>query len=303
MSAQPFDPQSRVLVQGINEPLGAHYAAQMQAYGTPVVAGTQPGWGGGEQAEIPVFDLVAQAIEAVGPIETSLVFAHPYWVLDAALEAIAAGIRQIVLVTGGVPPLDLVRLFRKAEATQTLLLGPGSAGTIRPNSALLGTSDPQFYQAGSVGIISRSNGLTNEVARQLSQAGLGQSLALNLGTDALYGSSFRHWLSVLEQDPDTKAIVLVGQPGSGDEEAAAAVAAELTKPVFAYVPGARVKINRRSGEATAIVAARLSVPLPETSTAKQKVAALERAQVTVAKQPSQLPQLLEKTLKERQKKK
>ncbi len=158
-------PESKVLVQGITEsPASTRAALMMKAYGTNVVAGVSPGRGGLEVEGIPIFDLVEQAVAAVGHVDTAVILVDAYSVLDAALEAIAGGIRQIAIVTGGVPPLDMVHLVRKAEATETLVIGPNSPGIIVPDKLLLGTHPKEFYTPGPVGVISRSSTLTYEVA-------------------------------------------------------------------------------------------------------------------------------------------
>ena len=206
-----FSPESKVLIQGISEPLGSIYAPLMQAYGTQILAGTHPGQGGESLHGIPVFDLVESAVSQLGPIDTSIIFTRPYAVLDAALEAIAANIRQIVLVTEGVPPLDMVALLRKAEATETLVLGSNSPGIIVPGQVSLGTHPPDFYTAGAVGLISRSGTLTYEIALELTQAGLGQSIGVSIGGDAIVGSSFPQWLQILDEDEATEVIVFGGR--------------------------------------------------------------------------------------------
>ena len=182
-------PESKVLVQGITEsPASTRAALMMKAYGTNVVAGVSPGRGGLDLEGIPIFDLVEEAVAAVGHVDTTVILVDPYWVLDAALEAIAAGIRQIAIVTEGVPPLDMVCLVRKAEATETLVIGPNSPGIIVPDKLLLGTHPKEFYTPGPIGVISRSSTLTYEVALLLTEAGLGQSMAVCIGCDAIVGS-------------------------------------------------------------------------------------------------------------------
>ena len=145
-----FTLDGKVLIQGITEPLGAIYAAKMKDYGTNVVAGVSPGYGGQTVYDIPVFDLVEPALSAVGAIDTTIIFVSPYLALDAAKEAIAAGIRQIILISGGIPPLDMVHLLRIAEQTQTTILGPNSLGIIVPGKWLLGTHPEEFYTPGAV---------------------------------------------------------------------------------------------------------------------------------------------------------
>lgn len=294
-----FSPQDRVLVQGIREPLGLTYAPMMRAYGTNVVAGISSSHGGTDLYEIPIFDLVDDAIAQVGHIDTSVIFVPPYAVLDAAFEAIAANIRQLVIVSGGVPPLDMVRLLRKAEATETLIVGPNSPGIIIPGQLLLGIQPTSFYTPGSVGVISRNGTLTYEVALQLSQAGLGQSISVCIGKDAIIGSSFPQWLQILEEDDRTEAIVLVGEVGGDSEEAAAHYIAEaIDKPVIAYVAGRNVPRGRRVGHAGAIVDAQILELGPDTGTAQSKINAFRRAKIPVADRPSQLPDLVKRALRQ-----
>ncbi|MFW6358250.1 MAG: succinate--CoA ligase subunit alpha [Chroococcales cyanobacterium] len=295
-----WQPESKVIIQGITEPLGLHFASSMKAYGTTLVAGVSPGQGGQEIEGIPVFDLVEQVIEEVGEVQTSLIFVEAYRVLDAALEAIAAGIRQIILITGGIPPLDMVRLMRKAQATKTFILGPGSAGIIIPNKVLLGVTEPQFYSPGNVALLSRSDFLTYEVAHNLTQAQLGQSIAVNLGREGIVGSSMTDWLPILAQDNNTDAIVLIGHPNGGDEDKAAAyIASEIKKPVVAYIAGRQAPIDKPLGDASMIIAAQLSGAVPNTTTAQDKVEALEKSGVPVAKSPSEIPSLVKKVLKKK----
>lgn len=292
-----FSPESKVLIQGIAEPLGAIYAPLMQAYGTKILAGTHPGQGGQSFHDIPVFDLVESAVSHLGSIDTSIIFTRPYAVLDAALEAIAANIRQIVLVTEGVPPLDMVALLRKAEATETLVLGSNSPGIIVPGQVSLGTHPPDFYTAGSVGLISRSGTLTYEIALELTQAGLGQSIGVSIGGDAIVGSSFPQWLQVLDEDEATEVIVLVGEIGGDSEEAAARYIAEsIDKPVVAYIAGRTAPRGRRMGHAGAIIDAQILGLGADIGTAESKITAFRRAKIPVADRPSQIPILVKKAL-------
>ena len=293
-----WTPESKVLVQGITEPLGSDYASKMKACGTNIVAGVSAGQGGQFLDQIPVFDLVEEAISQVGEVGTALIFVEPYSALDAALEAIAAGIKQIIIVSRGVPPLDMVRLLKKAQATNTLILGPGSKGIIIPEKIWLGTSEPQFYTPGNVGLIDRTDSLSYEVALELNQAGLGQSIAVSLGTDGIIGSSVEQWLQILEEDQTTQAIVLIGQlSGSIEESAAEYIASTIKKPVIAYIAGLQAPVERTFGDAATMIAAQLSHSVPTISTDKQTIAAFQKAKVSVAKRPSQIPQLVKKALK------
>lgn len=288
-------PDSKVIIQGFGEFISASHVSQMKAYGTNLVAGVQPGCGGQELYDLPVFDLVEEVVGQFGNIDTTIICVHPYQVLDAALEAIASHISQIIIISAGVPPLDMVQLLRKAEACETLVVGPNSPGIIVPGKILLGTQPSEFYTPGVVGIVSRSSTLTYEVARELTQAGLGQSISVSIGSDAIVGSSFLQWLQILDEDDTTEAIVLVGQPSGGSEEAAARYIAEaIDKPVIAYIAGREAppgKTWRQTGTLATVVGRP-----PNFGTAQSKILAFEAAEVPVAERPSLIPQLLRKAI-------
>jgi succinyl-CoA synthetase alpha subunit len=293
-----FTSDSRVLIQGITEPLGTVYAPLMQAYGTQVVAGVSPGHLGKSLAEIPIFDMVEQALAAIGSVDISVIFVPPYEVLDAALEAIAAGIRQLVLITEGVPPLDMVHLLRKAEATEALVVGPSCPGIIVPGKILLGTHPAALYQPGAVGLVSRSGSLTYEVAHELTRAGLGQSIVVSIGGDRIPGSSFQQWLQILEEDEETEAIVLVGEIGGDSEEAAAQyIVEQIDKPVIAYIAGQKTPKGQVIGHAGAIIAAGMAGMGTAIGTAASKKAALRRAKIPIATSPWQIPVLVKQAMK------
>ncbi len=291
-----LQPDSKVLIQGITAELSATYGALMKVYGTNVAAYVNPGLGGQSFDDIPVFDLVEQVLAQVGAIDTTLIFVPAYEALDAALEAIAAGIRQIIIVSSGMPPLDMVHLLRKAEATETIIVGPNSPGIIVPGKLLLGTHRSEFYTPGAVGIVSRSSTLTYEIALELTKADLGQSMVVSIGGDAISGSSFSQWLQMLEEDEATDAIVLVGELGGNSEEAAAHYIAEaIDKPVIAYIAGRHAPPGRHwghTGTLAAVVGRGANV-----GTAQSKLAAFEDAEVPIAEKPSQIPELVRKALK------
>ncbi len=291
-----LQPDSKVLIQGITAELSATYGALMKVYGTNVAAYVNPGLGGQSFDDIPVFDLVEQVLAQVGAIDTTLIFVPAYQALDAALEAIAAGIRQIIIVSSGMPPLDMVHLLRKAEATETIIVGPNSPGIIVPGKLLLGTHRSEFYTPGAVGIVSRSSTLTYEIALELTKADLGQSMVVSIGGDAISGSSFSQWLQMLEEDEATDAIVLVGELGGNSEEAAAHYIAEaIDKPVIAYIAGRHAPPGRHwghTGTLAAVVGRGANV-----GTAQSKLAAFEDAEVPIAEKPSQIPELVRKALK------
>jgi succinyl-CoA synthetase alpha subunit len=288
-------PDSKVIIQGFYEFISATHIAQMKAYGTNLVAGINPGSGGEQQYGVPVFDLVEEVIEQFGIIDTTIICVHPYQVLDAALEAIASNIRQIIIISAGVPPLDMVQLLRKAEACETLVVGPNSPGIIVPGKILLGTHPSEFYTPGPVGIVSRSSTLTYEIACELTKAGLGQSISVSIGSDAIVGSSFLQWLQILDEDDTTEAIILVGQPGGGSEETAARYIAEaIDKPVIAYIAGKQAppaKHWRQTGTLATIIGRD-----PNFGTAQSKLIAFKEAEVPVAERPSQIPELLRKEI-------
>jgi succinyl-CoA synthetase alpha subunit len=293
-----FSAMGQVLVQGITEPLGLRAVPAMQAYGSRIVAGVAPGNGGQVVAGVPVYDMVEQVVAAFGPIAVSVIFSHPYEVLDAALEAIRAGVRQLILVTQGIPPLDMIRLIRQAEATDTLVVGPNTPGVIVPGQLLLGVHPTGFYRPGSVGLLSRNGPLTYEIAQAMSQADLGQSIALSIGSDAILGSTLPQWLQMLEEDEQTEAIVLIGEIGGDAEELAAHYVAEaIDKPVVAYIAGYTAPRNRRLGHAGAILESRVLDLGPDLGTAESKIAALKRAGIPVATRPSDVPKLLRKVLR------
>lgn len=289
-------PDSKVLIEGFSEFISANHIAQMQAYGTNLVAGVNPGCGGQQLYNLPIFDLVEEVVEKFGVIDTAIICVHPYQVLDAALEAIASNISQIIIISGGVPPLDMVQLLRQSEAGETLIVGPNSPGIIVPGKILLGTQPSELYRPGAVGIVSRSSTLTYEVAWELTKAGLGQSISVSIGSDAIVGSSFLQWLQILDEDETTEAIVLVGQPGGDSEEAAAKYIAEaIDKPVIAYIAGRhapRPKNWRQSGTLATVIGRE-----PNFGTAQSKLAAFEAAKVTVAERLSLIPELVKKAMK------
>jgi succinyl-CoA synthetase alpha subunit len=289
-------PESKVLVQGMTEPLSSTHAARMKAYGTNVVAAVSPGQGGETLHDIPLFNLVEQALAEVGPVDTTIIFVPPYQALDAALEAIVAGIRQLIIISAGMPPLDMVKLLHKAEATETLVVGPNSPGIIVPGKILLGNHASEFYTPGSVGIVSRSTTLTYEIALELTKVELGQSIGVSIGSDAITGSSFIQWLQILDEDETTKAIVLVGELGGNSEEAAARYIAEaIDKPVIAYIAGCYAPTGKHWGH-TGTLAAMVGRG-DNVGTAQSKLEAFKAAKVPIAERPSEIPALVKKALK------
>ncbi|ELR99634.1 succinyl-CoA synthetase subunit alpha [Gloeocapsa sp. PCC 73106] len=224
----------RILVQGLGETEVLAQVTRMKAYGTPIVAGINPIWEGKLVNEIPIYALVEEAIAQVGEIQTSLIFAHPYAVLDAALEAIAAGIRQLIVFSQEIPPLDVVRLLKIARDTQTVILGPGSGGILIPEKFYLGIWEPQFYQPGNIAILSDSSKMTYEVALSLHRVNLGESIVTSIGTDPILGTSFRDWLEFLNNNPETSAIALVTRSERIDSSTIDYINSNLNKPLIVY---------------------------------------------------------------------
>lgn len=293
-------PESKVLIQGNTaSPALIHAVLNMKAYGTNIVACVTPGQGGNLIQDIPIFDLVEQAQTKVGPIDTSIVWVHPYQVLDAALEAIEAGVKQLIVLSEGVPPLDMVRLIRKAEISETLIIGPSCAGVIVPNQLLLGVHPREFYTPGSVGLIGRGSRLTYEIAFQLTQAQLGQSISVSIGSDLIIGSSFIQWLQILDEDDQTDVIVLVGEvSGNGEEEAASYIAETIDKPVVAYIAGLHSPETQSWGHSCTISTSKLVALTICPPTIESKILAFEKAKIPLAESPSQIPSLVKKLLKE-----
>lgn len=302
-----LSPENPVLIQGITDPLGKLHAARMKEYGTQVIAGVSSGFGGSEIEGIPVFDLVEQALAATGPIDTSLLFLPPYQILDAALEALAAGIRQLILVTGNVPPLDMVRLLQRVDRSEARLLGPGSHGAIVPDRLLLGTHPADAYVPGKVGILSRYSAVSTELALALNQTGLGQSICVHLGSANLVGSDWLTWLKILEEDEKTEAIVLIGGVGGDREEQAAEfLRGKTKKPTIAYLAGLSIPPDKQWGQSSAFSSPpnsmlrsaprRLPTKVVAGSLAS-KLIAFEDASIPVAESLLQIPALLDRALK------
>jgi succinyl-CoA synthetase alpha subunit len=291
---------SSVLIQGLDNPLTSAAIGRMQICGTNIVGIVSAGQGGQAFGNLPIFDLVEQAQATLEPIETSLIFAPAYEVLDAALEAIAAGIPQLIIITRGVPPLDMIRLLRQARISNTLILGSGSAGIIIPDQLLLGIYQPQLFSTGKVAIVSRNQSLTAEIASELNHANLGQSIIIHIGSDPLVGCSSKLWLEWLQSDPLTEAIVLVGDICWDSEgETATYLSAKQGKPVVAYLAGIHANTPRPLTDAAIVLSHTLSNPIHNADTIQERMKTYKRAKIPVAKKISQIPHLLKKLETER----
>ena len=286
----------KVIIQGITNYQARFYALQMKAYGTNIVAGISPGNGGTSIEEIPVFNLIEEVQTQIDSV-VSLIFVHPYEVLDATREAIAAGIRQIIIFTPRVPPQDAIELIRHAKSTNTLILGPGSHGVVVPQQVWLGNLEPQFYQPGNIGLISSSRHLCYEVAAALNNAQMGQSIVISLGNDRIIGSDLSHWLGVLNEDANTKAIVAIGQNVSRVKSILAYSNNHgYSKPILLYLAGLVAPQAKMYRDAVTIISNHLSASIPVVNRDRKATDELRAIGIKIAKKPSEVPKILQAEL-------
>jgi len=268
------DETTRVVVQGITGKEGAFHARQMLGYGTVVAAGVTPGKGGKEVEGVPVFNSVQEAVEREG-VNTSCIFVPPPFAADAVMEAAYAGIKVAVCITEGIPVLDMVRVMAMIRDRGTVLIGPNCPGIISPGKTKIGIMPGPIHRPGGIGVISRSGTLTYEVVDQLTRVGLGQSTCIGIGGDPIIGTSFIDHLSRFREDPDTEAVVLIGEiGGSAEEEAAQYIQEAFPKPVVAFIAGRTAPPGKRMGHAGAIISG-------GKGRAEDKIAALESSGITV----------------------
>ncbi len=272
---------SKIVVQGITGNEGMFHAQQCVAYGTQVVAGVTPGKGGQKMDEVPVFNTVSEAVKVTGA-NVSLIFVPPPFAADAIMEATAAGIDLVVCITEGIPTLDMLKVKAFMKGKKTRMIGPNCPGIITPDEAKVGIMPGFIHKQGSVGVISRSGTLTYEAVKQLTEKGLGQSTCIGIGGDPIIGSQFIDLLALFEEDPDTKAVVMIGEiGGSAEEEAAQFVSDNMTKPVIGFIAGQTAPPGRRMGHAGAIIAG-------GKGTAAEKMAAMSKAGIHVVKSPANI---------------
>ncbi len=283
---------TRVIVQGITGKEGSFHASACRQYGTQVVGGVTPGKGGTEFEGTPVFDTVAQAVAGVQP-DVSLIFVPPPFAADAIMEAADAGLRLVICITEGIPLADMVRVKRFLEGRPTRLIGPNCPGVITPDECKIGIMPGFIHKKGGVGVVSRSGTLTYEAVWQLTQLGLGQSSCVGIGGDPVNGTSFVDVLEMFQADPETEAIVMIGEIGGDNEERAAEfVKARVTKPVVGFIAGVTAPPGRRMGHAGAIVSG-------GQGTAAQKIAVLEASGVAVVANPAVIGATVKQVLDQR----
>jgi len=282
---------SRIVVQGLTGQEGGFHARQCVAYGTKVVAGVTPGKGGLKVDEIPVFNSVAEAREKTGA-DVSLIFVPASAAADAVLEATDAGMPLVVCITEGIPTMDMIRVnaFLKGKATR--LIGPNCPGIISPEQCKVGIMPGYIHKRGPVGVVSRSGTLTYEAVFQLTQRGIGQSTCIGIGGDPIIGTSFIDAITLFEADPETKAMLMIGEiGGTAEEEAAEFVRKNVKKPVVAFIAGQTAPPGKRMGHAGAIIAG-------GKGTAAEKVAALKSARIAVCESPAALGETVERAMRD-----
>lgn len=281
---------TRLIVQGITGRDGSFHTKKMLEYGTKIVGGTTPGKGGTDILGVPVFNTVADAVKAT-QANTSIIFVPARFAADAIMEAADAGIALIICISEGVPTLDVVKAHRFVQMKGAMLIGPNCPGLMSPEKSLVGILPGQIFKKGNIGVISRSGTLTYEVVYHLTANGMGQSSAIGMGGDPVVGLYFRELLEMLQNDPDTDAIVMIGEiGGNAEEQAAEYIKKHVTKPVVGFIAGQSAPPGKQMGHAGAIISS-------GSGTAAEKIAALEAAGVQVAKEPSEIPNILKEKLK------
>lgn len=281
--------ETKVICQGFTGSQGTFHCEQAIAYGTKIVGGVTPGKGGTMHLGLPVFNTVKEAVLATGATAT-VIYVPAAFGKDSILEAIDAGIKLIVCITEGIPTLDMLIVKQKLVENDVVMIGPNCPGIIVPDECKIGIMPGHIHLAGKVGIVSRSGTLTYEAVKQTTDIGLGQSVCVGIGGDAIPGSDFISILKLLQQDPKTEAIVMIGEiGGSAEEEAANYIKQNVTKPVIAYIAGVSAPAGKRMGHAGAIISG-------NKGTAADKTKALQAAGIIVVNSLAEIGETVKKLL-------
>lgn len=281
--------ETKVLVQGITGRDGAFHTAKMKDYGTNIVGGVSPGKGGSDVGGIHVFDTVEDAVNATGA-DASVIFVPAPFAADAIIEASYAGVKLVVCITEGIPVQDMMKVSHVLKQNGTNMIGANCPGLITPDECLIGILPGMIFKKGNIGLISRSGTLTYEVVNLLTESGLGQSTCVGIGGDPVSGLYFIDLLEMYENDPETDAVVLIGEiGGDAEEQAAAYIKENMTKPVVAFIAGQSAPPGKRMGHAGAIISS-------GSGTAEEKIKAFNEAGVPVANEPGKIPQLVKEKL-------
>lgn len=283
------DKNTRLAVQGITGKEGSFHALQCKAYGTQVVAGITPGKGGSTYEGIPIFNTVEEAVEKEG-VNASVIFVPPAFAADAIMEAATADVPLIVCITEGIPTLDMVRVMTLVTRTRSRLIGPNCPGIISPGKCKIGIMPGQVFKEGNVGVVSRSGTLTYEAVHQLSGRNIGQSTCIGIGGDPIIGTNFIDALALFNQDPDTRAVVMVGEiGGTAEEEAAKYIKENMKKPVVGFIAGQTAPPGRRMGHAGAIISG-------GKGTAAEKMDCMRQCGIHVVESPAEIGETMAQLL-------
>jgi succinyl-CoA synthetase alpha subunit len=283
------DKNTRLVVQGMTGSVGQFHTEQMLAYGTKVVAGCTPGKGGQSLMDVPIYDTMREVVKQTGA-NASCVFVPPPFAADAILEAVDAEVPLVVCITEGIPVNDMVRVWRYIEGRDVTMIGPNCPGIITPGQCKIGIMPGHIHKPGRIGVVSRSGTLTYEAVGQLSAIGLGQSTCIGIGGDPIVGTRHIDALKLFNDDPDTDAVIMIGEIGGSAEEDACAWAAEhMTKPIVGFIAGATAPPGRRMGHAGAIIAG-------GKGTAEEKYKAMEAAGVHISRSPADMATTVKRVL-------